>query len=349
MKKVTRKITVDLSRRSNSRILFATQNDLYSRRLLIKLTDDGMPYPVQHGLTVTVNYLRPDGVSGAYLADVCEDGSVEYVISPAILNAAGQTQCTVSLFNEDGNKLTSSPFIIDVAESLYLGNDVSEDEGEDLISSIMSAYTSMDSAENAREWAEAERERAEEQRKIADEERVSAELGRANAEEKRQEYYSKIEPNLRAIADIQQGFINENGDGEGGAFVSLLQAYPIGSIYMSVNATDPATLFGGEWERIKDTFLLSAGDTYGAGTSGGSADAVLIEHTHDITSYQGNPTYLKSGSDASGVLVVHDSVDYVTNGASSAHKLNARHAGKGGGQGKNMPPYLAVYVWKRVG
>jgi len=226
-------------------------------------------------------------------------------------------------------------------------------------------------AENARAAAEIERGNAEELRNEAEDARANAEIVRvdaentrnlayenaeternnkyAAAEEKRQEYYSKIEPNLRAIADIQQGFINENGEGEGGAFVSLLQAYPIGSIYMSVNATDPATLFGGEWERIKDTFLLSAGDTYGAGTSGGSADAVLIEHTHDITSYQGNPTYLKSGSDASGVLVVHDSVDYVTNGASSAHKLNARHAGKGGGQGKNMPPYLAVYVWKRVG
>ena len=38
--------------------------------------------------------------------------------------------------------------------------------------------------------------------------------------------------------------------------------YPIGSIYLSVNSVDPSTLFGGTWEKIKDKFLLSDGDTY---------------------------------------------------------------------------------------
>ena len=47
--------------------------------------------------------------------------------------------------------------------------------------------------------------------------------------------------------------------------------YPVGSIYMSVNSTSPETLFGGTWVQIKDTFLLSAGDTYTAGNTGGSA------------------------------------------------------------------------------
>lgn len=34
--------------------------------------------------------------------------------------------------------------------------------------------------------------------------------------------------------------------------VSLSSVYPVGSIYMSVNSTSPATLFGGTWERIQD-------------------------------------------------------------------------------------------------
>lgn len=55
-----------------------------------------------------------------------------------------------------------------------------------------------------------------------------------------------------------------------------LMAYPVGSIYMSVNSASPATLFGGTWERIQDAFLLAAGTNHAAGTTGG-------EETHKLT------------------------------------------------------------------
>ena len=38
------------------------------------------------------------------------------------------------------------------------------------------------------------------------------------------------------------------------------ECYPVGSIYMSVNSTDPSTLFGGSWEQIQDRFLLASGN-----------------------------------------------------------------------------------------
>ena len=44
---------------------------------------------------------------------------------------------------------------------------------------------------------------------------------------------------------------------------------------MSTVDVDPSTLFGGTWERIKDTFLLAAGDSYSAGSTGGATT-----HTH---------------------------------------------------------------------
>ena len=49
------------------------------------------------------------------------------------------------------------------------------------------------------------------------------------------------------------------------------QIYPVGSLYFSVNNTNPGTLFGGTWERIEDKFLLCAGSTYAPGTTGGAA------------------------------------------------------------------------------
>lgn len=60
-----------------------------------------------------------------------------------------------------------------------------------------------------------------------------------------------------------------------GETLMLDNVWPVGSIYMSVNSTDPGTLFGGTWVRIKDAFLLSAGDTYNAGDIGGEAEHTL--------------------------------------------------------------------------
>ena len=61
--------------------------------------------------------------------------------------------------------------------------------------------------------------------------------------------------------------------------------YPVGSIYMSINSVNPSLLFGGTWVQLKDTFLLSAGDSFEAGSSGGEATHTLTEdeipsHTH---------------------------------------------------------------------
>ena len=75
--------------------------------------------------------------------------------------------------------------------------------------------------------------------------------------------------------------------------VSILQAYPVGSIYMSVVETNPAELFGGTWEAIAPgRVLLGAGEydsntTYTAGAKGGAVRQFLHEinlpkHTHTV-------------------------------------------------------------------
>ena len=63
------------------------------------------------------------------------------------------------------------------------------------------------------------------------------------------------------------------------ALINLI--YPIGSIYMSVNSTSPATLFGGTWVQIQDTFLLACGSTYSNGATGGAA-SINLSHTHTM-------------------------------------------------------------------
>ena len=123
--------------------------------------------------------------------------------------------------------------------------------------------------------------------------------------------------------------------------------YPIGSIYMSVNSTNPSTLFGGEWEQIEDRFLLACGTKHSNGSTGGSEDAVVVTHTHSVndkyvlTTRGGaitrNSTAGTTGTKVSNLLKSDDGIARNVMG----------NAGTSG-VGKNMPPYLAVYCWVRI-
>lgn len=42
--------------------------------------------------------------------------------------------------------------------------------------------------------------------------------------------------------------------------------HPVGSLYISENATSPASFIGGTWERIEDCTIWGASDTHPAGT-----------------------------------------------------------------------------------
>ena len=59
--------------------------------------------------------------------------------------------------------------------------------------------------------------------------------------------------------------------------------YPIGSIYTSTKNTNPAATLGGTWTQIKDRFLLCAGDSYNAGSTGGNATHTHTTGNHTLT------------------------------------------------------------------
>lgn len=87
--------------------------------------------------------------------------------------------------------------------------------------------------------------------------------------------------------------------------------YPVGSIYMSANNTDPALLFGGTWEQISGKFLLSADSSHAAGTTGGAAShtltaAELPSHAHSLANHTHTvPAHTHSASTASSGAHTH--------------------------------------------
>ena len=158
-----------------------------------------------------------------------------------------------------------------------------------------------------------------------------------------------------------------------GQVVSLVDLiYPVGAIFMSAVSTNPGTYLGGTWEQIKDKFLLAAGDAYAAGAEGGSADAVNVSHTHTQASHDHSPSggsnygfaiYKASGGVGRVKVSTSSGTRYTFAGKSGAADADSsgllwykktsdatpaiNSAGEDGA-GKNMPPYLTVYVWKRT-
>ena len=119
--------------------------------------------------------------------------------------------------------------------------------------------------------------------------------------------------------------------------------YPVGSIYMSVNSTNPKTLFGGTWVQLQDRFLLGAGTSYKNGTTGGEATHALSQSempTHNHGTYPVGGKFVSTGSTGEGANISTGGGGYVMN-------LSTANAG-GGSPHNNMPPYLVVYMWKRT-
>lgn len=157
-----------------------------------------------------------------------------------------------------------------------------------------------------------------------------------------QEFYA-----LEATRPVYRRTLSKNGAAgwSYGAWVvtpTMLSVYPIGSIYLSVNSVNPGELFGGTWERIQDVFLLASGNTYDAGSTGGEREHKLTVNempSHQHTLANGNaagPTY-----DWTPAAVQLSGENGWTWNANT-------HPVGGGAAHNNMPPYLAVYVWKRT-
>ena len=160
----------------------------------------------------------------------------------------------------------------------------------------------------------------------------------------------------------------------------LDKAYPVGSYYISHNSTSPATLFGGTWTRINNEFLYCMGDNakkpdnsssdLSVGGTGGSKT-----HTHTTGNFKLRLDHLPSHShnlewgrgceySQTGSGLVHFNVN-AEDGPGGPYNLQmmanypygkATEDIGGGlphnhgttGESSNIPPYVAVYCWRRT-
>ncbi len=163
------------------------------------------------------------------------------------------------------------------------------------------------------------------------------------------------------------GKINATGLGTNLASAIVNKIYPVGSIYMSINSTNPSTLFGGTWERIKSGFLYGASTSYGqssitgtntgasSGSTGGpstntTGSTVLTidqipSHTH--TMFKKISGVYSAGTNRGGVDTNNrENTGSTGGGKGHTHTLsNHTHSVN---SHTHAIPYIAVFVWKRT-
>ena len=140
--------------------------------------------------------------------------------------------------------------------------------------------------------------------------------------------------------------------------------FPVGSIYTNAtNATNPGTLLGfGTWTAFgagRVAVGFDAGNVLfdTAEETGGSADAIVVSHTHTATSTVTDPGHFHNtynsgsiGNNGGGQALTkqaaqNQSVTTATTGITVATTNSTEGSS---GTDANYQPYITVYMWKRT-
>lgn len=117
--------------------------------------------------------------------------------------------------------------------------------------------------------------------------------------------------------------------------------HPVGSFFASTENVDPATLYGGTWERIKGRVIWGIEDGEQAGITGGEKEHTLTldempKHRLDLNAVNASIEQPGGGYHPSWVF-------------DRARTVEVLSAEVGGGQPhNNMMPYYGAYVWRRT-
>lgn len=130
----------------------------------------------------------------------------------------------------------------------------------------------------------------------------------------------------------------------------VLDSYPVGSVYISFVSTSPASLFGGKWTQIRDRFLVGAGDSFTASSTGGASSVTL--RNENLPNMQVTPS--RSTDRFVTMCGQDESPDgFITPAGSGSLPLywGGNWGTKALGSGSafsTLPPYQAVYMWRRT-
>ena len=175
---------------------------------------------------------------------------------------------------------------------------------------------------------------------------------------------SEFDPISTAIASKIDKVAGETGElaqftSSGGLESAGFKAiYPVGSIYMNAAVgTNPSILLGfGSWSAFGAGRVMVGFDSGNtnfdtAEETGGSADAVVVDHNHTIT--DAGHSHTDNQATATGFnSTIGGGVNQFSNsfsGTTSTNTTGITIDNEGvSGIDQNLQPYITVYMWKRT-
>ena len=366
---------VSLTDRAPASVVHLVQYDATVPIIAVALTANGQPYTVPTGAAVNIRLAKPDGTyvyNPAY--GLSADSQTVYIaVTVQMTVCIGKLSPVVEVVIDGGTAATGF-FVLDIDPNPIPEDAIaSTDEYktiQQLVAETQKAAAIITENEQAIQYVQ---ENAANISAVAQNGANVTAVGQSISDVNAVgENISDVHTAAENLRDIQQAptaaanaaqsaqqaqqyaeSINPANFVQASGLLDLI--YPVGSIYMSANATSPASFIGGSWERIQGRFLLAASSSYTAGSTGGEATHTLTEA--ELPEISGSFGGTSSGNawgvlgTSSGVFSRSDPIPAPTNTEKSSTNTRNTTVNMSFGSGQahnNMPPYLAVYVWKRT-
>lgn len=348
-------IRLDMQKPNNVTV-YAMQNDKLSRWYRVELFVGSLAWTVPNDAEVVIRARKPDGTVCFY--SVLEDGSdaydidgttVEIGLAAQMMTVAGRFPVDIVFKIGDDTFLSAFSFMLDVKRASATEEEITE--SSDYITGLFVDI----SASAVTEWQESNNGAV-----------VPTGTWLPNPPTTISANYLWSKNTITYSNGAQTVFYNVGYHGETGAgTVSSvmgvnpdgtgdvsLQAlcnilFPVGFHIVTSDANfNPASLYGGQWDRIKDVMIMAAGDTYTG--SGGAASVDLA----DIADAQAAIGF--AGANKLGIYSSDNNPPSFTpthtitaTGLAVAYGSDTTRGAKLLGTIPTMPPYICRYVWER--
>lgn len=323
----------------------AVQGEVDGRSLIVILNNAHNPIDLT-GATITINMIKPDGTESYQAFQIIDavNGKIKVTLTSQVSAVIGEIDCEIRVTQAGGQTTKWTGLKINVVSGHGDGAIESQSEftalqtligqATGLNGRLTQAETDIDNLETT-------------QNNILD---GTTKVGNADKLDGYDSTYfaSQATVNQKVnISDIKDNLTSSDIDKplsakQGSVLKTLIDTialtiYPVGSIYMSVNDTDPSTLFGGTWVawgsgRVPVGVDIEQTEFNTVEKTGGNKNTQ--SHTHGFGYSNVN---LQSGSTAYALAQYNGTV--AANGATSSY---------GAGDSQNLQPYITCYMWKRT-